>query len=88
LHHDDVYNNLGSTEQVVQNPSNTKLINATKISGRTIKGLGMGYFNAVTDAQYAVIEDSVSKKTRTVQTSPLTDYNIVVLDQTLKNNSS
>ncbi|MBN8836919.1 MAG: carbohydrate binding family 9 domain-containing protein [Sphingobacteriia bacterium] len=88
LHFSDVYNNLSSTETVVQNPLNAKLINATKISGRTQSGLGMGFFNAVTDAQYATIEDTVSKKTRSVQTSPLTDYNIVVLDQTLKNNSS
>lgn len=88
LHYYDIYNNLSSTEIITNNPSTTKLINATKISGRTQNGLGIGFFNAVTNAQYATIQDTVTKNTRSYQTNPLTNYNIVVLDQTLKNNSS
>lgn len=88
LHYNDVYNNLSATDTVTNNPTTTKLINATKISGRTQKGLGIGFFNAVTDAQYATVEDLTTKKSRSYQTSPLTNYNILVLDQTLKNSSS
>ena len=80
----NVYNN----ERVIKNPSQTKLYNATKISGRTQKGLGIGLLNAVTRPQYAEIEDLTSKQTRKIETNPLTNYNILVLDQTLKNNSS
>lgn len=87
LHYYDVYNQLSSNETVKQNPSEAKLLNATKISGRTSKGLGIGFFNAVEDEQFATIEDN-SKTERSIQTNPLTNYNIVVLDQTLKNNSS
>lgn len=79
---------LGNNEQFVKNPSESKLINATKISGRTQKGLGIGFLNAITKQQYAIIEDINTKEKRKVETDPLTNYNILVLDQTLKNNSS
>jgi len=81
------YKNLGPNERVIENPSQSKLLNATKISGRTKNGLGLGLFNAVTKPMYSVIEDD-DKNRREVQTGSLTNYNIVVVDQTLKNNSS
>lgn len=81
------YNIADSTETVIKNPSETKLINATKLSGRTAGGLGIGVFNAVTKAQYATIMKE-NGDTYEVETAPLTNYNIVVLDQTMKNNSS
>ena len=74
-------------EKIVQNPTSSKLINATKISGRTSSGLGIGFFNALTEPMYATIQDSTGKS-RKFQTDPLTNYNIIVLDQNLKNNSS
>lgn len=87
LHYWDVYNEINSNETVIKNPTETKLINATKISGRTSKGLGVGFFNAITAAQHATVQDD-KLQTRQIETSPLTNYNILVLDQTLKNNSS
>ncbi|HRF24972.1 MAG TPA: DUF5916 domain-containing protein, partial [Chitinophagaceae bacterium] len=63
------------------------MANATKISGRLNGGLGIGFFNAITNRTYATIEDA-NKNKRKVETNPLTNYNIIVLDQTLKNNSS
>lgn len=82
------YENLASTDSVVNNPIETKLINATKVSGRSSNGLGIGVLNAVTAAQHATILDKTKGTTREVETSPLVNYNILVLDQTLKNNSS
>ncbi len=87
IHHDDVVNQLAGNEHIVDNPTESRLLNASKISGRTRGQLGIGFFNAVTEAMYATIEDD-KHNTRTVQTAPLTDYNIVVLDQSLKHNSS
>jgi hypothetical protein len=75
-------------ERMRKNPVVSKLINATKISGRTKKGFGLGVFNAITKPMYATIENESTKDTREVQTNPLTNYNIVVVDQTLKNNSA
>ena len=87
LHFYDVYNSIGPNEKVISNPRETKLANATKISGRLNGGLGVGFFNAISSRTFATVEDE-NKGQRKVETSPLTNYNIIVLDQTLKNNSS
>jgi hypothetical protein len=93
IHHDDIQDTLSlfphmnANEHILKNPTETKLINATKISGRFQNGLGIGYFNSLTAPQYATVEDD-QKNSRKIETSPLTNYNIVVLDQSLKHNSS
>jgi hypothetical protein len=87
LHFYDVQNQISPTEHIVTNPSETKLINATKISGRMQSGLGIGVFNAVSAASFAEVEDILGNK-RKIETAPLTNYSIVVLNQSLKNNSS
>jgi hypothetical protein len=84
----DAYTNLGPNEYVFKNPIESKLINATKLSGRTKKGLGLGLFNGLAKPMYATIKDSVDGTKRTVKTGVLTNYNIAVVDQTLKNHSS
>ena len=87
IHYYDAYNSLQGSEEVTENPAKSKLVNATKISGRTQQGLGIGVLNAITKPQYAVIE-APGKETRKFETDPLTNYNVFVLDQTLKHNSS
>lgn len=82
----DVEGELEEGETLKENPSTVQLINASKISGRTEKDLGIGFFNATSANTYAVIEDSLQQERR-VLTQPLTNYNILVLDQALKNNS-
>lgn len=82
-----VYDELQPNERMLKNPAETKLINATKISGRLQNGLGIGFFNAVTAAQHAEVEDDAGNK-REIETNPLTNYNIIVLNQSLHNNSS
>lgn len=86
LHYYDVTSNLGVNQSIIKNPTESKLLNATKISGRTKKKLGIGFFNAITKAQHATMQNDDGKKYR-LQTDPLTNYNIIVLDQGLKNNS-
>jgi len=66
--------------------ANAQLLNATKISGRTKSGLGVGIFNAIEDAEYAV--STVEGTEIRTQTSPLSNKSIVVFDQNLRNNSS
>lgn len=78
---------LSEGESIQENPSQVKLLNATKLSGRTDEGLGLGFFNAITDNTYAIIEGK-SGLERKILTEPLTNYNIISLDQQLKNNSS
>ena len=75
-------------ERLVSNPIETRLINASKISGRTENGMGIAFLNALTAAQYATIENIETREQRQELTNPLTNFNVLVVDQTLKNNSS
>lgn len=79
--------NLGTNEIVSSNPSETQLINATKISGRNGKGWGLGVLNAMSLPSYATITDTISEIDREVQVQPFTNYNVAVVDKSLKNNS-
>jgi hypothetical protein len=88
IHYGDVDGWMNPGDSITKNPTETKLINATKISGRTKKGLGIGFFNAITKPAYANVQNLSTKEFREVEISPWTNYNIFVLDQTLKNNSS
>jgi len=87
LHFNDVENMINPNERILINPTETRLLNATKISGRLQTGLGIGFFNAITNKQFATVVDDQGRE-RKIQTSPLTNYNIIVLDKSLKHNSS
>jgi hypothetical protein len=76
----DVSDSLHEGEELEENPSQVKLLNAFKISGRTNEGLGIGLFNAVTENTYAVIKQT-DGGTRKILTEPLTNYNVFVFDQ-------
>jgi len=82
------FDSASDDEEVITNPQIPQLFNATKISGRNKNGLGIGVFNAIEGSTTAEIENLVIGKTRSYETQPLTNYNVVVLDQNLKNNSS
>ncbi|MBK6937060.1 MAG: hypothetical protein IPH18_09395 [Chitinophagaceae bacterium] len=86
LHSPDEY--MNSTYRLAEYPVESKLINATKISGRTSKGLGIGMLNAITNTRFATIENIHTGDKKDVLIDPLTNYNILVLDQSLKHNSS
>ena len=88
IHINKAYDEQKENETVLKNPTESKLINASKISGRTSSGLGIGILNAITNPQQATLLNNETGETRTIETNPLTNYNIIVLDQTLKNNSS
>jgi hypothetical protein len=73
--------------EIVKNPARTQLYNGLKFSGRTKKKLGIGVFNAVTAPMYATIRDKTTGQKTKISTEPLSNYNIVVLDQALKGRS-
>ena len=50
------------------------------------KGLD-GFFNAITEKTYATVEDTISGETSEKLIEPLSNYNVLVLNQVLKNNS-
>tara|TARA_R110002020_G_scaffold250965_7_gene464888 strand:- start:573 stop:3020 length:2448 start_codon:yes stop_codon:yes gene_type:complete len=75
-------------EKLIENPEETTVLNAFKISGRSSSGLGLGFFNAITAVAKARYQNFESGQIRERITSPLTNYNILVLDQQFKNKSS
>jgi hypothetical protein len=83
----DVENVLDSGETIKTNPTQSQLLNATKVSGRNRKGLAIGFFNAIVNDTWATIKKT-DGSTRRILTEPLANYNILVFDQALKNNSS
>ena len=84
----DLYEAKEIHQIIDENPIETKLINATKISGRTKKGLGIGVFNAITKKTSATIRNNATNETRNEVTEPLANYNLLVLDQQFNKNSS
>lgn len=77
-----------ANETIIDKPATVNLLNAIKISGRTKNGLGIGVLNAVTENTYGTIQNDVTKATRKGVVEPLTNYNILVLDQRFGQNSS
>jgi hypothetical protein len=63
------------------------MINATKLSGRTMSGLGIGFFNAMTARSEALLADPVTGEEKEYTTEPFTNFNMIVLDQSLPNAS-
>lgn len=86
FYYSQVQHQLNEGDSVTQNLIESPLINATKISGRTRGNTGIGIFNAVEGRTYATIVDSIGN-TREVLTNPLTNYNMLVIDQGLPHNS-
>ena len=75
---------LSELDHVSQNT--TRMLNATKVSGRTGGNLGIGVLNAITEANYAVANDD--GKEVSVLTEPFTNYNVISFDQRFNRNSS
>ncbi|MCU0384362.1 MAG: carbohydrate binding family 9 domain-containing protein, partial [Cyclobacteriaceae bacterium] len=75
-------------EELVESPNAANLLNATKISGRDKNGFGLGLFNAVSKETHALVRNRESGEIRKVMVDPLTNFNVFVVDQNLKNNSN
>jgi len=73
--------------KVTSAPNLAQLVNATKISGRTKNGLGLGVFNAVEKQTHIEYEDSLGNAHH-ILSHPTSNYNVFVLSQNLKNNNS
>lgn len=78
---------LTEDEIITDRPSETQLVNATKISGRGKKGLAIGFLNAMSLNSYATLQDTITGDKREVMVQPFTNYNVLVVDKSLRNNS-
>ena len=82
---EDIADEKGS--KVIENPATTQLINATKISGKTKTGMHVGMLNAVSQHTHAIIQDTVTGEKHNITTQLLTNYNVSVIEKSLKDNS-
>jgi hypothetical protein len=78
---------LKANEKITYNPNETQLVNATKISGRDKNGWGIGFLNAMSLSSKAEITDTITGNTRQLVTQPFTNYNVMVVEKAMKNNS-
>lgn len=79
---------VDSNEVITKNPSRAKLLNVTKISGRTNEGVGIGILNAFVDNTYAIAENLTTGEKRKILTEPRSNYNIFVFDKQLDHGSN
>jgi hypothetical protein len=66
----------------------TRMLNATKISGRTGGNLGIGVLNAVTANNFIQARDPETDEEVSILTEPMTNFNIVSFEQRFRRNSS
>jgi len=84
----NVSGQLNANEEIINSPEKVTMLNAIKISGRTKNGLGIGFFNAITDKTEATIKNNSTGNIRKEITNPFSNYNILVLDKQFNQNSS
>ncbi|MEK8180566.1 DUF5916 domain-containing protein [Flavobacterium buctense] len=80
--------NVADNETIIDQPGSIRLINALKVSGRTKSGLGIGVLNAVTENTSVIVKNNDTGETRLQNIAPLANYNVFVLDQRFRQNSS
>ena len=79
---------LAENEEIVENPVASNIVNLIKVTGKSSKGFSIGVLNGITAKSEASIQNTQTNEFRNEQTNPFTNYNALVFDQTLKNNSS
>ena len=79
---------LNPDETIINNPISSNILNLIKVTGKSKNGLSLGFLNGITAKSEVIIKNTTTGKTRKTTTNPLTNYNAIVIDQALKNNSS
>lgn len=84
----NVSSTLSVDEEIIDYPAKVTMLNAIKVSGRTKNGLGIGFFNAITEKTNATIKNNNTGEIREEVIDPFTNFNILVLDQQFNQNST
>jgi hypothetical protein len=79
---------IGDDDEFEGETQESKVLNVSKISGRTKSGLGIGFLNAITASNEISIKNVLDNSVRKEEINPLTNYNILVVDQQFNDNSS
>ncbi|MTK52272.1 DUF5916 domain-containing protein [Paludibacter sp.] len=81
--YENVASQLSTHEIILKNPGETSLYNATKISGYTSSGWGIGILNAITQPENALIKDTLTNTIRRYITQDVSNYNLLVVEKNL-----
>ena len=68
----------GLNDSIISDPAQAKIVNATKISGHSESGLGIGFLNAITTPQNTTFLDTVKGTTHKEESMPFTNYTVFV----------
>ncbi len=74
-------------ESIQEYSKETSLVNALKLTGTTKSKTSIGVFNAITKRNHATLINDSTGVERSLLVDPTTNYNVLVLDQNLRNNS-
>jgi len=81
MNHDSVQFRMTHHEVILQNPLETNLFNASKISGHSSSGWGFGLLNAITRKQEALVQDTITGLSRNITTQDVSNYNLLVVNR-------
>jgi hypothetical protein len=82
-----VRDSLRNNETITENPSELDVISSVKLTGRNSRKFGLGVINTICRPSFALVSDTLSGLNREIQTQSFTNYNVIVIDKTLENNS-
>lgn len=88
IHFHSINGEIEKEEKIIKNPVTSNILNLVKLTGKTKNNIGIGILNGVTETTHATVQNIKTQQTREIVSSPLTNYNALVIDKTFKNNSS
>ena len=56
------YYEFGDDEEIVSSPENTTILGAVKVTGKNSNGLSIGFIEAFTDREYAIVENEAGMR--------------------------
>ncbi len=78
-----IYSQKTDNEVVKNSQTESNLYNATKISGHTSSGWGIGLLNAITKKATAEFQDTITGISRNITTQGISNYNLLVVDKVI-----
>lgn len=84
---DGVEDSLRANEEVFRNPRETRILNVAKVAGKFNNNLSIALLNGMTLPSFATLRDTLSGERRKLRTQAFTNYNVLVLDRSIGNNS-
>lgn len=73
--------------ELILYPASTTILGAVKVTGKTANGLALGVLDALTQAEYATVADSLGRRFQEL-VAPLANYGVLRVQQDILKNST